>query len=48
MDVEVILNDPIKLWAECLPSGIFNNDKSSLKYSLNYLINFNTASVFVA
>jgi len=86
MDVEVILSDPIRLWAECymnteavlklinsptkthtdhhngdlqipvfsfsdsclLPSGVFKNDQSSLNYSLNYLINFNTASVFIA
>jgi len=30
-----------------LSSGVFNNAQSSLNYSLNYLINFNTASVFI-
>jgi len=29
------------------PSGVFNNDQSSLNYS-HYPINFNTASVFIA
>jgi len=30
-------------------SGVFfSNDQSSLNYSLNYIINLNTASVFIA
>jgi len=28
-----------------IPTGVYNNDQSSLNYSL---INFNTASVFIA
>jgi len=34
-------------WFCLLSSGVFNNAQSSLNYSLNYLINFNTASVFI-
>jgi len=34
-------------WSDPLSSGVFNSAQSSLNYSLNYLINFNTASVFI-
>jgi len=34
-------------WFCLLTPGVFNNAQSSLNYLLNYLINFNTVSVFI-
>jgi len=42
------LNNGFLLQRFCLlTSGVFNNAQSSLNYSLNYLINFSTASVLL-